>query len=224
MTTTAMGLKLPSEDDFYNIGDFNGNFNRIEEVIGVVNDGLDSAAQSINAVDQRVTAANESIGAVDQRVTVTDNRITAINSNLTNAISAVGAGDSDAVHRLEGAVDWLEARIQIALPLLEGLVYAGQWRANCATASGTQLKAVTINGFPGYVDGVVIGIQFTNINTHAEPNLNINGGAGLLGNRQMWNEKGRIGEGNQVLATGRQHIFRFNLELNRWIWIMSTAV
>ena|GEM_PF-6796629 len=94
-----------------------------------------------------------------------------------------------------------------------------QWRGINFTTSGASLKSLEIDGFPGYLDGIVVGIHFAHENTHAEPNLNISGTSGLLGNRQMWNENGRIGAGNQVLVAGRVNVFIFNETLSRWMWL-----
>jgi len=79
MTTAKLGLKLPQETDFYDVQDFNDNFNTIDNALNAVNSSLDTVNNSLGTINNNITAANNSINTVNNNLS---NSIAAINNNL----------------------------------------------------------------------------------------------------------------------------------------------
>lgn len=198
MITTNMGLKLPHEDDFYNIDDFNDNFNHIERAVSGLTNSLGEA--------------NTRVSGVENTVTSIDNRDTMLIQALTNKVDI-----------LESKLDSLRTRYNVSSSLIiEQCPFPGSFKGICSSSiSGTQ-KLVSIQGFT-LTDGVTFGVVFVNANTNIAPTLRVNNGSETGEDLEMWNEKGRVGIGNQVIAEypTMMHVFQYNRALHRYIWIMA---
>jgi hypothetical protein len=63
MVTTQMGLKLPGENDFYNVADFNDNFRTIENAIVALTERFESARAAIPHFATGLVTASNANGA-----------------------------------------------------------------------------------------------------------------------------------------------------------------
>ncbi|MCL1903856.1 MAG: hypothetical protein FWF94_05525 [Oscillospiraceae bacterium] len=190
MITTEKGFKLPDENDFYDIQDFNDNFERADIILRE----FDAVSDRVDTLEQKYADDNEN-----------------------------GSSLLEKIDTLESKLDYLKLRLNVAnYAVFERIAFMGEYKGVCTTGKYTAVKSVTIPGFT-LTDGVIFGVVFANGNGYINPTLRINDGTQNLSDIEMWDEKGRIGNGNQTIDTysGMYNVFRYNQALNRFIWIMA---